>query len=82
MSVQSSSASKDAARLTRWVEAGGTWRLVSRTSSAVTIAMLTCDGGEEMERWSSSDPAFVEQVSGGRWGTGESGLEPASEERS
>jgi hypothetical protein len=44
-------------RLRRWEGSGGVWRVVRRTSSAVEIVLLTCDGGEEMGRLTSSDPA-------------------------
>lgn len=51
--------SPDVERLTRWTEAGGEWRVVARTPPSVAVAMLTCDGGEEMQRIVSSDPTFV-----------------------
>lgn len=52
----------DVERLTRWTAAGGRWRVVVRTPASLTVALLTCDGGEEMERIASSDSAFVEHV--------------------
>ncbi len=52
----------DVERLTRWTAAGGRWRVVVRTPASLTVALLTCDGGEEMERIVSSDSAFVEHV--------------------
>lgn len=52
----------DVERLTRWTAAGGRWRVVVRTPTSLTVALLTCDGGEEMERIVSSDSAFAEHV--------------------
>lgn len=49
-------------RLTRWQDAGGHWQVVGRAGRGVTIALQTCDGSEEMARFSSTDPdllAFV-----------------------
>jgi hypothetical protein len=50
------------AELIRWQDAGATWELVARTSRGVTIALLRCDGGEEVDRFTSSDPALLEYV--------------------
>ncbi len=52
----------DVERLTRWQAAGGGWRVIAHTPSHLTVALLTCDGGEEMERIVSSDPSFVAYV--------------------
>jgi len=49
-------------RLTRWQDAGGHWQVVGGAGGGVTIALKSCDGGEEMARFSSTDPdllAFV-----------------------
>ncbi len=54
----------DVERLTRWRAAGGEWRVLGRTPGSLTVALLTCDGGEEMDRIVSSDPAFVAYVDG------------------
>lgn len=54
--------SPDVERLTRWRAAGGGWRVIARTPASLTVALLTCDGGEEMDRIASSDSAFVEHV--------------------
>lgn len=75
------SPSGDVIRLSRWVDAGGTWRLLARTTTThVTVALLTCDGGEEMERFDSSDPALLERASTDVLGRSESRSEPAAEE--
>ena len=50
--------------LQRWQDFGATWRVVSRTSSAVTVALCRCDGGEEVERVSSADPEFIDWLAG------------------
>ena len=46
-------------RLQRWESSGATWRVLRRTGGRVTVAMYTCDGGEEMERTTSDDPAVL-----------------------
>lgn len=65
MSGPTPSRNEDAVRLARWLDAGGTCTLVSRTASSVSVALCTCDGGEEMERLDTSDPEVVAQFSGG-----------------
>jgi hypothetical protein len=50
------------AELIRWEEAGATWQVVSRTARAVTIALLRCDGGEEVDRFTSDDPRLLAYV--------------------
>lgn len=65
----------DLQRLLRWEDSGGTWRVAARRNPAagaprgsgqeITLSLLTCDGGEEMEVFSSSDPdllAYVESA--------------------
>ncbi len=52
----------DVERLTRWRAAGGGWRVIAHSPASLTIALLTCDGGEEMERIVSSDSAFIAYV--------------------
>jgi hypothetical protein len=53
---------RDADRLRRWLDAGGTWRLVEQGPTGTIVALMTCDGGEEMERIVSADPAFADLV--------------------
>jgi prolyl-tRNA editing enzyme YbaK/EbsC (Cys-tRNA(Pro) deacylase) len=50
------------AELQRWEESGAVWSLVSRTKDRVTIALLRCDGGEEVDRFTSDDPRLLEYV--------------------
>ena len=52
------------AELTRWEDSGATWQVVARTPRGVTVALLRCDGGEEVDRFTSNEPqllAFVEK---------------------
>jgi hypothetical protein len=48
--------------LLRWEESGAVWRVVSRTPSRVTIALLRCDGGEEVERLTTTNPETLSFV--------------------
>jgi hypothetical protein len=45
--------------LHRWYAAGAAWRVVERGPSGVTVALLRCDGGEEVDRVRSADPDWV-----------------------
>jgi 8-oxo-dGTP diphosphatase len=46
----------------RWEQSGAHWRVVSRTTAGLELSLLTCDGGEEMDRWTSTDPALLAHV--------------------
>ncbi len=48
---------KDLKRLTRWVGAGGLWAVVASTPHGVTIGLCLCDAGEEIDRFTTSDPS-------------------------
>ncbi|WP_150242898.1 hypothetical protein [Nocardiopsis quinghaiensis] len=50
--------------LVRWEDHGAVWRVVERTPSGVTVALCRCDGGEEVERLVSDDPALLAFVDG------------------
>ncbi|QIV80348.1 hypothetical protein [Mycolicibacterium frederiksbergense] len=50
--------------LRRWEDSGAHWQVVSRTTDRVTIALLRCDGGEEVERLVSGDPALLAFIGG------------------
>lgn len=50
--------------VTRWEDAGGEWRVVARTTTTATISLCRCDGGEEVERFTSADPALLTFLSG------------------
>ncbi len=50
------------AELQRWQDSGAVWQVVSRRGDAVTVALLRCDGGEEMDRFTSADVALLEFI--------------------
>lgn len=43
------------AELQRWEDAGAVWQVLHRRGEEITVALLRCDGGEEVERFTSSD---------------------------
>ncbi|MGK2865862.1 MAG: hypothetical protein ACSLFA_04345 [Mycobacterium sp.] len=45
--------------LRRWEDAGAHWQVIARTANRLTIALLRCDGGEEVDRLVSTDPAVL-----------------------
>ena len=45
--------------LRRWEDSGAHWRVLSRGRDSVTIGLLRCDGGEEVDRFTSTDPRLV-----------------------
>jgi hypothetical protein len=50
------------AELRRWEDSGAMWQVVSRRGDAVTVALLRCDGGEEMDRFTSADPLLLDFI--------------------
>lgn len=54
----------DLARLLRWEDSGGGWRVAAAGSGSLTLSLVTCDGGEEMEVITSAEPAVLEHVGG------------------
>jgi hypothetical protein len=50
------------AELQRWQDAGAHWQVVAKNPGGVTIALLRCDGGEEVDRFTSNDPRLLEFV--------------------
>lgn len=42
--------------LRRWSDSGAHWKVIGRHGEALTIGLFRCDGGEEMDRITSSDP--------------------------
>jgi hypothetical protein len=52
------------ALISRWDAAGALWRVVACRGDAVTIALCQCDGGEEVDRITSTDPRLVQFLAG------------------
>ncbi|QDP98738.1 hypothetical protein FOE78_11000 [Microlunatus elymi] len=46
-------------RVRRWEDLGGIWRVLDRHPDQLTISLCRCDGGEEVERFSSSEPSLL-----------------------
>lgn len=49
----------DIDKLTRWSDSGAYWRVFARSPGRVTIDLLTCTGGEVVERLTSSDSDLI-----------------------
>jgi len=45
--------------LERWQRFGATWRVVSRAEGWVTLSLCRCDGGEEVQRLTSTNPELL-----------------------
>ena len=43
----------------RWRDAGGQWSVLSSRPASVTVGLYRCDGGEEADRITSSDPRLL-----------------------
>lgn len=62
----------DLDRLLRWEDSGGTWQVAARRKTGpdgaqqvreeVTLSLLTCDGGEEMDVLTSSEQGVLDHV--------------------
>ena len=50
------------AELQRWQDSGAVWVVISRTDDCVTVALLRCDGGEEVDRFTSDDPRLLDFI--------------------
>ena len=50
--------------LQRWETSGAVWRVVARTGAGVTVALCRCDGGEEVERFTSGAPELIAYLRG------------------
>jgi hypothetical protein len=55
-----------AAEVRRWQDSGAVWEVLARSGGSVTIGLLRCDGGEEVDRFSSDDPRLLAFI-GDRW---------------
>ena len=47
------------AELQRWQDSGAVWEVIARARDSVTIGLLRCDGGEEVDRFTSDDPRLL-----------------------
>ncbi|GAC1401948.1 MAG: hypothetical protein NVS4B6_11030 [Mycobacterium sp.] len=45
--------------LQRWQDSGAVWEVISRQGGGVTVALLRCDAGEEVDRFTSDDPRVL-----------------------
>ena len=52
------------AELQRWQDSGAVWEVISRKAGGVTVALLRCDGGEEVSRMVSRDPEVLRYTQG------------------
>jgi hypothetical protein len=59
-----------AAELQRWHDSGAVWEVISRKGGCVTVALLRCDAGEEVDRFTSDDPLLLAFI-GDRWSSAE-----------
>ncbi len=50
--------------LLRWEDAGGTWQVTALSASHASVSLCRCDGGEEVERFTSSEPELVAFLAG------------------
>ena len=50
------------AELQRWEDSGAVWSVVSRREGRVTVALLRCDGGEEVDKFTSDDPRLIDYI--------------------
>jgi hypothetical protein len=55
-----------AAEVRRWQDSGAVWEVLARSGGSVTIGLLRCDGGEEVDRFNSDDPRLLAFI-GDRW---------------
>jgi hypothetical protein len=50
------------AELQRWQDSGAVWEVISRKGRSVTVALMRCDGGEEVDRFTSDNPELLEFI--------------------
>jgi hypothetical protein len=50
--------------LVRWQEAGAGWRVIARHGDTVTVGLCRCDGGEEVDRFTSGDRRLLDFLAG------------------
>jgi anti-sigma factor ChrR (cupin superfamily) len=52
------------AQLRRWEQSGGNWLVLARTDDTATVALLTCDAGEEVDRVTGTGPELLAYLGG------------------
>jgi len=52
------------AKLRRWEDAGGVWRVLGSEGESITVGLYRCDGGEEADRFVATDPQLAEFLAG------------------
>ena len=50
--------------LQRWEDRGAHWAVIARRNGAITVGLYRCDGGEEVDRLTSADPALAGFLAG------------------
>ncbi|WP_188830727.1 hypothetical protein [Nocardia camponoti] len=50
--------------LARWQDSGAIWRVLSRADHAVTVGLFECTGGQEVDRFTSTDPELIAFLAG------------------
>jgi hypothetical protein len=50
--------------LQRWEDAGAHWAVIARRAGSITVGLYRCDGGEEVDRITSTDPRLDEFIAG------------------
>ncbi len=45
--------------LRRWEASGAVWHVVAEHGNAVTVGLFTCDGGQEVSRFTAEDPELL-----------------------
>lgn len=50
------------ADLRRWQDSGAVWEVRARKEHSVTVALLRCDGGEEVDVFTSDDPRLLDFI--------------------
>ena len=50
------------AELQRWQDSGAVWEVIARSADSVTIGLMRCDGGEEVDRFTSDDPRLLDFI--------------------
>lgn len=50
--------------LQRWTDSGAHWRVLARSGDSVTVALLQCDGGQEVDRLTSSSTELLAYIGG------------------